>query len=298
VRKALLIANPAAGRGSAGRKKEELDRFCSLLKFRGVSVEVRITAGPADAARLAAEAARDGFREVIVAGGDGTVNEALQGLAGSEARLAIWPRGTANVLGRELRLPRQPDKLADVIAAAKTVPICVGCATAEATGARRYFLLMAGIGLDAAIAARVKPGFKRRAGEAAFWYAGVEEFLTWKPSRFQLEVHGKQYPATLAVLGKAPRYGGNLAMTPRARIDRPEFEILVVDSLSRWRFLQLLPSAMFRNIPDGARGVTYLYADQARAAGGAAPVQVDGEVIGGLPVSFTVTPHVIEAVTA
>ena len=125
---------------------------------------------------------------MIVSGGDGTINEALQGLVGRRVRLAIWPRGTANVVGRELQLPRQIERLADIVAAGETRRIHVGCATIENTGERRYFLLMAGIGIDAAIVDCVRPALKKRVGEAAFWYSGLETFARWKPKRFFVEV--------------------------------------------------------------------------------------------------------------
>ena len=101
-RTAILISNPNAGRG--GRGGREVTRFCERLRAEGIKVEAVSTAGPNEAARLAAAAARGGVQDVIVSGGDGTINEALQGLVGTEARLAIWPQGTANVLARELQL--------------------------------------------------------------------------------------------------------------------------------------------------------------------------------------------------
>ena len=120
MRSAILIANPKAGRGSAASRREAIERFCRLLKARGVDVELRNTAGPNDATRLAAEAVREGAGDVIVSGGDGTINEALQGLVGRRVHLAIWPRGTANVVGRELQLPRQIERLGDIVAARET----------------------------------------------------------------------------------------------------------------------------------------------------------------------------------
>ncbi|HEX8131512.1 MAG TPA: diacylglycerol kinase family protein, partial [Pyrinomonadaceae bacterium] len=84
-----LISNPNAGRGGA-KRAAEVARFCELLGVRGVEVETLTTSAPGDATRLAAEAVRDGAREVIVSGGDGTINEALQGLVGTRVRLGIW----------------------------------------------------------------------------------------------------------------------------------------------------------------------------------------------------------------
>src|SRR5947208_15409650 len=115
MRSAILIANPKAGRGSAASRREAIERFCRLLKARGVDVELRNTAGPNDATRLAAEAVREGAGDVIVSGGDGTINEALQGLVGRRVRLAIWPRGTPNVVGRERQQPRQSEDLDELV---------------------------------------------------------------------------------------------------------------------------------------------------------------------------------------
>jgi YegS/Rv2252/BmrU family lipid kinase len=297
MRKAVLIANPKAGQGGPERRQEALQRFCALMKDRSINIEVRPTAGPRDATRLAAEAVREGFPEVIVSGGDGTINEALQGLVGSGVRLAVWPRGTANVLGRELRLPRQLEQLADVIAASHVRRAHVGRVTIERSGEERHFLLMAGIGIDAAIVDRVRPEFKKRVGKAAFWYAGLENFARWRPKTFVLEINGQQHSATFAALGKTPRYGGNLAITPRARLDQAHFEISLIQSPHRLRYLKLLPFAMFGGIPESMKGITYLRASEVRATGDDVLVQIDGELIGSLPMTFHVTPHVIEIVT-
>lgn len=297
MRKALLIANPKAGQLSAERRQEALERFCSLLQARGIGVEIQTTSSPNDASRLAAEAARSGFSEVIVSGGDGTINEALQGLVGTKVRMAVWPHGTANVLGLELRMPTQLERLADVIAAGKVQRAHISCATIEKTGEQRHFLLMAGIGIDAAIVDRVRPSLKKRVGKAAFWYSGLENFARWKPKTFTLEINGQQHSGTFAALGRTPKYGGNLAITPRARLDRDYFEISLIQSPNRLRYLKLLPFVMFGGIPERMKGISYLRASEVRATGDDVLAQIDGELIGALPMTFSVTPHVIELVT-
>ena len=273
-----------------------LRRFCELLDQRGVKTDVQTTAGPNDATRLASEAARNGAREVIIAGGDGTINEALQGLVGHDVRLAVWPRGTANVLGRELKLPRRLDHLADLIAAGNALRVHPGLAQNETTGERRYFVLMAGVGLDAAIVDRTRPALKKRVGQVAFWYAGLEQLAHWKPIEFTVEVGGEQRRATFCAIGKAPHYGGDLTITPRARLDRPEFEVCLIDAHDRRRNLKLLPFAKFGGVPARLKGICYLNATEARVIGEGVMVQVDGELIGRLPMSFTIAPHTIDIV--
>src|SRR5919108_1690823 len=114
IRKATLIANPKTGRYASRRRP--VQELASQLESLGIKVDLRLTAGPGEASEIAARAARNGTSDIIVAGGDGTINEAIQGLAGTKARLAIIPRGTANVLARELGLPLNEEE-ATVIAA-------------------------------------------------------------------------------------------------------------------------------------------------------------------------------------
>ncbi|HEY0083747.1 MAG TPA: diacylglycerol kinase family protein [Pyrinomonadaceae bacterium] len=294
-RNITLISNPNAGRGGR-RRAAEVERFRELLWERGIEVETVTTNAPGDATRLAATSVRDGAGEVIVSGGDGTINEALQGLVGGRVRLGIWPAGTANVLARELRLPFDAEGAADVIARGRTRRIYAGCATEEASGARRFFFLMAGVGLDASVVERVRPRLKRRVGEGAFWVSGLGHLVSWRPVPFSVEVEGETYPATFAAFGRAPHYGGDISVTPGARLDEPEFEICIVNSHSRLRFLQLLAHGLRR---DGLRrelpGVRYVRATRARATGEAL-MQVDGELTGRLPVTFEIAPEPVEVI--
>lgn len=292
--RAVLISNPKTGR-YASRRLPAIEEICAQLRSRGLEVEFIATKGSGDATLIAADAARKGVREVIVSGGDGTINEALQGLLGTESRLAILPRGTANVLARELNLPFESKQAAEVIAKGNTRHIHVGCATDETNGAKRYFFLMAGIGLDASVVRRVRPRMKRRFGQAAFWVSGLNHLLDWQLTPFKVEVGGQNYSATFASIGKAASYGGNLTLTPRARLHRPDFEICLIQSRSRLRYLQLLSYAMRGGVPSGKPGVCFLQAARAHATG-AAPVQVDGELIGQLPMRFEIAPESIEVV--
>lgn len=296
-RTAVLIWNPQAGRGGASRARE-VERFCASLRKRGIAVEAFDTKGPNDAARLAAELAPGrGAPDVIVSGGDGTINEALQGLVGTGARLAVWPRGTANVLARELKLPFDAERAADIIARGRAARVHVGCAHMETTGERRYFFLMAGVGLDAEIVSRVRPRLKRRVGEAAFWYSGLGHLAHWNPVPFNVEVEGRTLPATFAAIGKAAHYGGNLAITPRARMKEPEFEVCVVDSTSRLHFLHLLSHAMRRRgVAEEMRGVHFIRTARARVTGDV-PVQIDGELTGRPPITFEIAPAPIEIIS-
>jgi diacylglycerol kinase (ATP) len=293
-RRAVLIVNPNAGRGRAAAARE-VATFAGRVRDGGVRVDVKPTAGPDDAARLAEEAVRGGATDVVVRGGDGTVHEAIQGLAGSPARLMVWPAGTANVLARQLGVPPAAREAAEIFLRGKTWRITLGRATAERTGASRYFFMLAGVGLDASVVRRTRPRLKRRVGEAAFWYSGFGHVVRWEPHEFTVEVDGERLPATYAAVGKAPWYGGGLKLTPRARLDATAFEVCVVNSRSRLRYLRLLAEAMRGGASEGTPGVTFRTASRVRAAGDA-PVQADGELIGELPMTFEIVPEGVEVV--
>jgi diacylglycerol kinase (ATP) len=285
-RKAVLIYNPKAGRNVD--PAVPVEAFCAAARAGGVEVEARATVGPNDAARLAREAAREGATDIVARGGDGTVHEAIQGLVGFGGRLLVWPAGTANVLARQLNLPREAAEAARVFVQGNSRRITLGAATNEATGERRYFFMVAGVGLDASVVRSVRPRLKRRVGEAAFWYAGLAHLAHWVPKEFTVEIGGERLKATYAAVGKAPWYGGGLAITPRARLDAEEFEVCVIDTRSRLRYLRLLGHAMRGGAPEeGTPGLTFRRAARLRCTGDVA-VQADGELIGELPMTFEV----------
>jgi diacylglycerol kinase (ATP) len=292
-RKAVLIVNPNAGRGRAVVARE-VESFRERVAACGVEVGVERTRGPEDAARLAREAVESGASDLIVRGGDGTVHEAIQGMVGSGMRLTVWAAGTANVLARQLGLPSGAEELAEIFARGNSRRITLGRATGERTGACRYFFMLAGVGLDASVVGHVRPRLKRRVGEAAFWYAGLGHLAHWTPREFTVEVGGERLPATYAAVGKAPWYGGGLRITPRARLDAEAFEVCVINSRSRLRYLRLLARAV-RGSHEGARGVTFRTAARVRCAGDA-QVQADGELIGALPMTFEIVPEGVEVV--
>jgi len=293
ARKATLISNPKTGRYKSRRLP--IEHIASLLRSRGVEVELRPTTRAHEATEIAARVARNGSSDVFVAGGDGTINEVIQGLAGTKARLGIIPRGTANVLARELGLPLDEQEAATIAARGNTRRIHLGLAIDERNNVRRHFALMAGIGLDASIVRHVRPRLKKRIGKGAFWISGLSHLASWSPHPFTLEIDGREYAATFAAIGKAPRYGGDLAITPGARLDEPEFEVCIIETSNRFRYLRLLSHALRAGMPRDNPAVKFIKTARVTAHGDA-PVQIDGELIGALPMRFEIAPHSLEVI--
>lgn len=251
---------------------------------------MRETAGPGDAARLSGEACAAGARAVVVLGGDGTVNETMQPMVGGVTPLAVWPGGTANVLAAEQPLPTDVERVASMVAAGRTRRVSVGRA------GERYFLLMAGVGIDAALVRSVSPRTKRLLGQGAYFVAGACLLARWHPARFTVEVGGRRYPATFAVVANAASYGGGFRIAPHAGLERDRLALCLFDWTARRRFLAHLPAALAGRRVD-APGVTYLDARRATAWGDDTVwVQVDGEALGPLPMSFECVPAALSLI--
>jgi len=291
--KIVLISNPRTGRYKSSRVP--IEEVCARFRALGLEVDLKQTTASGVATEIAAEAAYSGADTVVAAGGDGTINEVLQGLVGTTTRLGLIPRGTANVLARDLGIPLNARAAVEVISKARTRRIHVGCAINDRDGSKRYFVLMAGIGLDASVVRRVRPKLKKRLGKAAFWLSGLTHLADWQPTLFQLEAEGQTLSATFAAIGKAKGYGGDLAITPRARLEHPEFEVFVITSQSRLRYLRLLPHVMSGGVPANTPDVCYLTTERVKATGNAL-VQIDGELIGELPFSFKIAKETVEVI--
>ena len=260
------------------------------LRRRGVEAEAYRTRGPGDAARLCREALEAGAWTIVVHGADGTVNEAMQPLVGRTIPLGVWPGGTANVLARELGLPRDLEGAAAIISAGRVRRVSVG----RADG--RYFLLMAGVGLDAALVRAVRPGLKRLIGQGAYWAAGLEQFVRWRPRRFVVEADGSRAEATFAILANAASYAAGLRLTPAARMESEFLDVCLFDWHERTRFLRHF-FAVFSGAHLRLPGVTHLRARRAAVHGDDRTwVQVDGDLLGRLPMTFECVPEALSLI--
>ncbi|MBL8663961.1 MAG: hypothetical protein JNM29_14085 [Candidatus Odyssella sp.] len=282
-RSLLVIYNPIAGRRRGG----VLARASAALAAAGIAVRTEPTAARGDAERLA-RAAR-GAGTVAVAGGDGTVNEAINGLAGGGARLALIPLGTANVLAAELGLPSDPEALARIAAGDTVRAIHLGEA-ALASGTRR-FAMMAGVGFDAHVVANVRPGLKRAAGKLAYGWQMLVEWLRLGPRRYRVTADGVRYACASAILAKGRFYAGRYVAAPEASLDRPSYELVLFERGGRWAVLRYALALGLGRL-HSAKGVRILRAREIAIEGDAGePVHADGDPIGTLPARFTIAPE-------
>lgn len=285
---ARIIANPRSGTLRMPLALNQLYQVASALNDAGLSAEVCLTEKPGHARQLAREAVRAGIDMVVAAGGDGTINEVIQELAGHPTALGVLPLGTVNVWARETGIPLSLPDAARVLLYGDRRRVDLGRA------GNRYFLMMAGIGFDAEVARRVEQSLLKRMGLKLLDYlttVGVLGF-THKPERVRIRRDGKtrDYSALMLIVGNTRLYGGALTFTRHAVADDGLLDIAVVGGGGLFYRLGILRNAFLRR-PRGGPRIRYSRARNVRIeASERLPVQVDGELIGTLPMSFSVSP--------
>lgn len=285
---AVIIGNPNSGRGG---DRNRLERYAKILGERGDTVEVWNTEHPNHATSLATEA---GDRLVIAAGGDGTVNEVLNGLSDGAA-LGILPLGTANVLARELGLPLKPEDACRRILDGQRERIDLGVAT-DREGTERRFACMAGLGFDADVVRTVPPRLKRYLKALAFPITGFRVWLEGDLPPIHVIDGDTIYVTQFAVVANGHYYGGEFRLGRGDGLTSGELETILVERVS----LLLRPDVLARLVsrkPLNRSMRSFTTQDlRARAPGADVPVQIDGEVWGRLPMSFRVEPGALQVV--
>lgn len=266
-----------------------------MLDARGVTVDSIATTGPGHAGEIARREVDRGADQILVAGGDGTINEVVNGMAYSDVPLGVLPAGTANVLACELGIGRSMERAA--ISLADSVPerVALGAITSGGEASRRYFLLMAGAGLDADIVFHLNTRMKEALGKVAYWVGGFSKLGRGIPG-FTVEAEGREFRASFALLSRVRNYGGDLEIAPTISLLDDEFEMVLFEGESSLGFLKYMLSVVVhqqQNMP----GITILRTRQASisAAFSRTPIhlQVDGEYAGVAPARVEIVPQAL-----
>jgi YegS/Rv2252/BmrU family lipid kinase len=261
-----------------------------VLRREGWDVTISITERAGHAADVAREAAAQLVDVVVANGGDGTINEVVNGLAGSDTALAVLPGGTANVWAKEIRVSKNAAKAMRIVLSGRRERIDLGVANG------RRFLLMAGVGLDAAIIPRVNPWLKRRAGALAYILAGAVTAIQTRPWDAEMNLDGAPANTQLywLVAGNTRNYGGLVHITrcARARDGR-------LDGV-------LMRRGGMHLIPDGVRllfgrhekspNISYRVAREISIETSGIPFQLDGDRCGETPVRLSVEPAALTVI--
>ena len=296
----LLLRNPKSRRAPS---ETALREAAAPLVERGWRFDIESTTRPGDATRIASAAAASGYNAVVAAGGDGTVHEVVQGLAGTAAALGVVPAGTADVWAQEAGVPGGATRALAFLARARTARLDVGRATFE-DGTARRFLLMCSVGLDAEVVRRVGAGGapKRLVGGA--WYAAAGLALGARaapvPTTIDIDGQRSERDLYLAVVGNTRLYGGLARITGAALADDGALDVCTFSGRGLRDRLALVARALRGGLDRRAgNGIDYTRGVEVRIEPERPlPVQADGEYVGETPVTITVEPRALTVLLA
>ncbi len=274
----MIILNPAARGDRAVRLEEEIARVAP-------EAVVRATTQAGDAARLAREAVATGYAQVVAAGGDGTINEVVNGLAGSTTALGLLPGGTMNVFACELGLPRRLAECWEVIRAGNVREIDLPTANGHA------FVQLAGVGFDAQVVQATSRQSKKSLGPLSYLIS-MAQVAGRKPPRLRVELEaGAEEEGAFVLIGNGRFYGGPFSVFTGARLDDGLLDLLIFRNLGYLDIMRYAHGILFGGKHVNLRDVSYLRTPRLRvSAEEEVPVEVDGELIGTAPVEFGFHP--------
>ncbi len=276
----VVIGNPGAGTYSRRR----LDEAVEWLSSTGTSVEVFLTRTKGDAETEAKRIARNNTAAVVVAGGDGTINDVANGLAMSPVAVGILPMGSVNVLSREIGISKDVGKASRQILDGREHPIALGRISSANGETVRYFLLMADIGYGGRTVAGLNNRLKCFSSRTAFVVSGTRNLLKKPWQKLTFTVDGAPYEGYHAIIGKVSRYGGNFKVTPHASILKNELHVCIFKSgrrLDLAKYVMGVATGRLHTFQD-----VICLACRQIIVEGSAHIQVDGNYIGKTPVTI------------
>ncbi|GAB4235272.1 MAG: diacylglycerol kinase [Deltaproteobacteria bacterium] len=281
-----MIHNPVAG----PRVVNRIGRVRSWLSAHDLPFRIRETGAPGDAVLLAREAAHGGADTVVAVGGDGTMSEVADGLAGSPTRLLFIPHGTGNVFAGEFSLPASPEGCLDLLVSGKTISIRMAKAN------DRRFVLLASAGFDAEVVERMRPRQKNLLGIGAYLLCGARHLLRPQPPLW-IDFPGRERveaQAVLVVRGK--KYGGNVTIAPGGDVTGNTFQVVALLRKGRWPIAKFALDAL-RGRHASSRHVMIRECPSLFVRSSIpSACQADGEYLGPLPVRFSVTDTLLRVV--
>jgi diacylglycerol kinase (ATP) len=285
-RRLLVIFNPAAG----WRRRRRLAPVLAHLQGRGCPLVLRETTGPGDAERFAAEADPAEIDWVVAAGGDGTVNEIINGLARSGLPLALIPLGTANVLAAEIGLRTDPASVAECAAFGRPLSIALGAANG------RRFILMAGAGFDAHVVHHVSVPMKRWLGKGAYVASTLHQLLAFGFPTYEVRADNRTWRAASVIVANARFYGGRFLCAPKASLSSDTLQVCMFERGGRRAVLGYALALFTGRLP---RLSSYRIVEARRVeirGTPGEPLQGDGDIIGVLDASIEVLPGALRLI--
>lgn len=270
--KACLITNPNSSHGVPN-----LSQPLAILRAHGWEVAVREKQHGGHATKLAHEAIKEGCNVVVDCAGDGTLNEVVAGVIGTDAAVGTLPGGTENLWAHEVGISTRLAVAATQLVGAERRRVDVGRLTVNSKHAT-YFILMAGVGFDGAVVERVNKRLKHRIGKFAVGLAGVEALPDFKVVPVRVEMDGIHWEGKVCqvVLGNTRKYGGFTQMTPGAFMDDGRLDVCLITAHGPMSTLRQAASLVLARHPSAASAETYRAAHVSLRSPVLLAAQVDG----------------------
>jgi diacylglycerol kinase family enzyme len=232
---------------------------------------------------------REGADLILVLGGDGTINEAVNGMFGSDAVLGVLPGGTANVLAMELGLGSRLEPAIDRLSSCSPKRVSLGRLCQPGQPAR-HFLTMAGAGFDAQVVCDLSPGLKKRAGKLAYWVAGFSQIVK-RVGQLETRINGDTYRCGFTLASRVRNYGGDLELASGASLLSNEFEAVMFEGSNPLRYALYMLAVAVKQVQK-MPGVHTVRATRVELLGDA-PIQIDGEYLGRSPATIEIVPDAL-----
>jgi diacylglycerol kinase (ATP) len=292
----VFVVNPASANGSTRRRWPEIAHRAAELGLDGPAL---LSEGPGHAADLAETAARDGIPLVVAVGGDGTVNEVVNGLMrapeAQRPELATIPRGTGRDFARSFRIPRDVEGALAVVRGGATRTVDVGRAAFAAwdgSPVEAYFANFAGAGISGAIAARANTSSKALGGKASFLWATTAVFIRWQNSEYEVEVDGERRSGRMleVIAAIGDQLAGGMRLAPAADPSDGLLDVVLIGDATKADFVKTLPK-IYRGtyLPHKRAEVVRARRVEIRTAV-PQPIALDGEQPGTTPAEFEIVP--------
>lgn len=282
----LFIVNPSAGRGRC------LNIWRSLEHRITIPYSVTMTQGPGDATKKARDAVKQGFKKIVSVGGDGTLNEVVNGIVGSKIELGVIPAGSGNDFAKTAGIPLNATEALEYAQRGRSDFIDLG----KFNGS--YFINCSGAGFDAEVVRTVNEDMRLLKGTGAYVASVLVSLIRFAPWDAVITVDGKIFKRNvwLIAAAKGKYFGGGMMIAPDASMESGQFDVCIVNKMSRFDIIRFLPK-VFKGAHTSHPAFEVIRGKHIQIESEeSVPIQVDGENKGRLPADFSVLPKAVKVI--
>ncbi|GAB4432620.1 MAG: diacylglycerol kinase family protein [bacterium] len=284
----FIVVNPSAGRYSDRVLSDTKD----FLKKNEIEPKIYFTKSEGDATLIASNICNKSSNPLIaIIGGDGTINEVINGISHHNVTLAVLPSGTANVLAKELAIPNYKETLGLILSGEKK-ELFLGEVQLLKEPVKKRFILMAGVGIDGEVVSGLNLGLKKIFGKYAYLFSAIRCLFSWDNNYLVVSDGAKAVNAHSVIACNASKYGGNFKLAHNTDVFKRGLQLICVHDDKRRSYIKLAIRLLFKKTIYDSEDLSFIMTDEAIIDGKKA-IQVDGDFFGFSPAKIAVSPFKI-----